>query len=290
MNTMKKMSFFALAAGLILALAACGGFVYTTVGGTVTGLGSGTTSGGQLVLIDTAGYKQALTVDGPFSFKVASNADYNITVGSQPAQVNCTVANGSGHMSSDAAVTNISVKCVPKVPVTVTLSGLTAGAVTLYNNFNTNVNVDKLILSTNGAATFAFYIPSGQTYAVTVGAQPPAQTCTVQNGTGTVDNSNLTGANNVLVKCIASVPVAVTLTGLGSGKTVTIADNGTDLLYLSANGKFTFANSIVDGQTYAVTVTTQPAGQTCTVTGGAGTALLSNLTGASNIAINCVNN
>ncbi|MFZ6673906.1 hypothetical protein [Undibacterium sp. Xuan67W] len=282
------MSLFALATGLILAVAACGGFVYTTVGGTVTGLGSGTTSGGTLVLVDTAAYKQSLTLDGTFSFKVASNADYNITVGSQPAQVNCTVTNGSGHMSSDAAVTNIAVKCVPKVPVTATLSGLSTGTLILYNN--ANVNLDAITMTTNTAATFSYYIASGQTYAVTVGVQPAAQTCSVQNGTGTVDNSNLAGANNVLVKCIPSVPVSVVLTGLGSGKTVTIADNATDFLYLSATGTYTFTNSIVDGQTYAVTVTTQPTGQTCTVVSGSGTALLSNPTGASNIAINCVNN
>ena len=289
MKMMKKTSLVLLASSLLLALAACGGYVYTTVGGTVTGLGNSAagTSGGTLKLRNEGNFVQLLTVDGPFSFKVASNASYTISVLQQPNQVNCTVANGTGTMTSDAAVNNIAVTCVPKVPVTATVSGLTAGSLFLIDN--ANVNADALTYTTNIAGTFPFYIPDGTAYAVTVGLQPAAQTCTVQNGTGTASITNPQPAANVLVNCVPSVPVSVVLTGLAAGKTVVVT-NGSDPLFLTlgANGTFTFSNSVLDGQPYAVTVTTQPVGQTCTVVGGTGTAQLSNPTGASNIQINCI--
>lgn len=269
-----------LSAALALLLAGCGGFVYTTVGGSVTGL----TTGSVLVLRDDAGYKSTLVADGTFSFRVASNASYNISVLSQPNPVNCTVANGSGHMSGDAPVNNIAVTCVPNVPVGGTISGLASGAtVSLSNNdiFQSTVNA-------NGAFVLPSYIVNGGAYAVKVYAQPAAQFCAVTNGSGTADIQNPAAANNVAVNCIAAVPVAGALSGLKTGSTITLSNNGTDTLTLAATGNFTFANSVLDGGTYAVTVTAQPTGQTCTVTNGSGTALLSKPTGASNIAVTCV--
>jgi len=53
-----------------------------------------------------------------------------------------------------------------------------------------------------------------------------------------------------------------------SGKTTT----GTDTLGVTANGPFTFGLQLANGSTYAVTITTQPRGQVCTITGGTGTA------------------
>lgn len=283
MKILKTKSAKILAGSLCLALAACGGYVYTTVGGTVSGLVSGDT----LVLHDDLNYRAVVSADGGFSFRVASNASYNITVYAQPKQTNCSVANGSGHMTSETPVTNISVTCVPNVPVKVTLSGLSSGTVVLYDN--DNVNYDALSLSANGSGTFARYIPHGQNYKVTVATQPGSQVCTVQNGSGTVDNKNLNGASNVLVNCVAAVPVSVVVAGLGTGKTLVLADNGSDTLTASANASYTFANSILDGQPYAVTITTQPVGQTCSVVSGSGIAHLSTPAGASNIQVNCVN-
>src|ERR1700761_409137 len=44
-----------------------------------------------------------------------------------------------------------------------------------------------------------------------------------------------------------------------------LQDNGGDALTLDAAGAFTFATALPAGAGYAVTVATQPAGQTCTV-------------------------
>lgn len=61
------------------------------------------------------------------------------------------------------------------------------------------------------------------------------------------------------------------LSGLGSGLSVTLLNNGSDALTLGRNGSFTFGTQLDAGAAYAVTVKTQPAGQTCSVSSGSGT-------------------
>lgn len=66
------------------------------------------------------------------------------------------------------------------------------------------------------------------------------------------------------------------LTGTGLSGSVVLQNNGGDTLTVSANGSFTFATSILANSytlaNYNVTVSIQPLGQTCTVTGGRGEA------------------
>lgn len=79
--------------------------------------------------------------------------------------------------------------------------------------------------------------------------------------------------------------VGGTLGGLANGATVVLQNSGSNLS-LTANGAFTFATSVASGGAYAVTVLTQPANQTCSVTSGSGT-VSANVT---NVAVNCVTN
>lgn len=72
-----------------------------------------------------------------------------------------------------------------------------------------------------------------------------------------------------------------TLSGLNG--TVVLQNNGGNNLSRSANGPFTFTTALASGAAYSVTVSTQPVGQTCTVTNGSGTAT-ANVT---NVAIAC---
>ena len=81
-----------------------------------------------------------------------------------------------------------------------------------------------------------------------------------------------------------SFTISGTLSGLAPTTTVTLVDNATDQITLSANGPFTFPTPLATGATYAVTVLSQPTSGTCTVSNGTGMVSTSNVT---NIAVNC---
>ena len=59
---------------------------------------------------------------------------------------------------------------------------------------------NQLSVSTSGTFTFSSRVKNGKAYSVTVSAQPsnPAQTCTVHNGSGTINKAPVT---NVIVSC-----------------------------------------------------------------------------------------
>src|SRR5579863_20801 len=77
-----------------------------------------------------------------------------------------------------------------------------------------------------------------------------------------------------------------TITGL-SASGLTLDDNGGDTLTVSSGAStFTFATKVQSGGAYAVTVASQPTGETCTVSAGSGTAS-ANVT---SVAVACVAN
>jgi hypothetical protein len=77
--------------------------------------------------------------------------------------------------------------------------------------------------------------------------------------------------------------VSGTLTGLDSGQTITISNNGNDPITLSANGAFNFTKPIQAGTTYSVTIQQEPNYKLCKVTQGSGTGV----SNVSNVNINC---
>lgn len=84
---------------------------------------------------------------------------------------------------------------------------------------------------------------------------------------------------------VGSYSVSGTISGLGAGLNVVLRLNGANDLTVAANGGLTFGTSIPNNSAYAVTVFTQPVGQTCTVMNGSGTSNV-NIT---NVSITCVN-
>lgn len=147
---------------------------------------------------------------------------------------------------------------------------------------------DTLTITGTGTVQFTFKKAVSGQYSVAVVTQPsnPAQTCTVTGGSGTA-TANVT---TVAVACTTSPVTATiggTLSGLATGDSVILEDNGGDALTLTSNGPFTFKTPVT-GPTdaYAVTVNTQPTNplQICTVSNGSGTAT-ANVT---NVAVNCV--
>jgi hypothetical protein len=129
----------------------------------------------------------------------------------------------------------------------------------------------------NGSFTFPTAVASGATYSVTVTVDPDnpiAQTCVVTNGNGTATADVTT----VQITCTTTnFTIGGTVSGLTG--TMVLQDNGGDNLSVSGNGSFTFATSLASGSAYAVTVLTQPSGQTCFVNNGSGNVGKRNVTG-----------
>src|SRR3979490_518114 len=151
-----------------------------TIGGTVTGL-----TGTGLILQNNGGDSLTISANGAFAFKTAivSGLPYSVSVSvspSTPAQT-CTVAGGSG--KATANVTTVVVTCTTGTQaIGVTVAGLTGTGLILQNGTEF-----LTITGTTTTTQFKTAIPFGQTYNVTVSAQPtsPAQTGAVTNGSGT---------------------------------------------------------------------------------------------------------
>jgi predicted transcriptional regulator len=253
-----------------------------TVGGTVSGLAAAES----VVLQNNAADNLTVNADGTFTFAapVASGLAFQVTVltnPASPAAQTCAVTNGTGAIGG-ANVTNVTVTCTTnKYTIGGTVSGLVGTGLVLQDNGS-----DNLTVTTNGTFAFATSIASGGAYAVTVLQSPtaPSQTCTVTNGSGTVTGANVTSAT---VTCTTNkYTIGGTVTGLASGDTLVLQDNGADNLTVSASGAFTFATPLASGASYAVTILSQSGvtAQTCTVSGGTGTVGGGNVT---SVAINC---
>lgn len=160
-----------------------------------------------------------------------------------------------------------------------TVAGLPSGEqLKLLNN-----GTDELTVSQNGAFAFATRIGSGDRYNVTVGTQPANSTCTVtpSTATGLVASADVA---SVAVTCAATFAVGGTVTGLASGGSLTLGGGTAGDSTVTADGSFTLPTRLVGGAAYAVTVATQPAGQTCSVDSGTGTIGAASV---SNVAITC---
>ena len=218
-----------------------------------------------------------VTANGSFAFPgtLASGATYAVTVLTNPTGQTCTVANGTGTIGT-ANVTNVTVTCTTNTyTIGGTITGL-KGNVILQNNGGNNLS-----LNADGSFTFTTPVPYGGTYNVTVLTQPNGQTCTVANGSGVVGTANVT---DVVVTCEDKHTIGGTAAGL-SGSPVVLQNNGGDNLTVNANGQFTFATPLAQGQTYAVTILTQPTNRTCTVAGGSGTVGATNVI---SVVVTCV--
>ncbi|MDO8519813.1 MAG: hypothetical protein Q7T11_06585 [Deltaproteobacteria bacterium] len=150
-----------------------------------------------------------------------------------------------------------------------TVTGL-SGTVVLQNNAG-----DDLSLTADGSFNFATEGADESAYDVTVLTQPATQTCTVSDGSGTIDGADVTGVSVVCSE--DAYTVGGTVTGLSG--TVGLQNNAGDDLSLTADGSFTFTTAVADESAYAVTVLTQPDTQTCTVSDGSGTISGADITG-----------
>jgi len=249
------------------------------VGGTVAGLlGSG------LVLRNNGGDDLPIASNGSFTFAtaLASGTAFEVTVATQPTRPvqTCTVADASGTIVA-GDVRTVKVSCATnKYTIRGTVSGLQGSGLVLQNN-----GVDDVGVQTDGGFAFPTQIPSGSAYSVTVKTQPtgPAQSCSVQNGGGTVADRDV---DNIVIRCaLIEFTIGGTISNLqGSG--LVLVNNGGDRLSPTASGPFTFPTALLTGSTYNVTVAELPnrPRQFCQVSNGAGTVGEANVT---NIGVGC---
>lgn len=242
---------------------------FVAVGGTVTG----TMGAAGLVLLDNGGDDKLITADGQFQFAsgVAQGTAYNVTVGTQPSNPSevCVVDHGSGNADTD--ITDVAVTCsTASYLISGIVVGYTSGPLTLQDNGG-----DDLSFPMNGTFMFGTRVPSGSPYSVGI-KSGTGTGCNVSGGFGTVGDSDVTTA---VVNCTANTfTIGGMITGLNGKVSL---HNGSDTIMVSANGSFAFPTPVGTNQTYAVTVTQQPAyppsSQTCTVTQGTGTVMGGNV-------------
>ena len=191
MKTLTLISRAAIVLATVTGLAACGGgstVSNISVGGTVTGLTTGTltlNNGYSSITLPTN------TSTFAFTARVPTGFGFITVVTAKSADLTCRVSNGSGVASAD--VNNVLVACVPNQTLGGVVYGLTAGGLVLANGSDTiGVPVNT------GTFVMPIKIGDGFAYGVTVLTQPAGLTCRVQNGVGTMGNSNV---SNVVVNC-----------------------------------------------------------------------------------------
>lgn len=163
--------------------------------------------------------------------------------------------------------------------ISVAVTGLT-GTLVMHDNKG-----DLLTFTTNDTQTFATKYNSGLTYIVTIRSQPAGQTCTMSgNSSGTI-TSDIT----VDVTCAKTVDYKISVAVTGLTGTLVVEDSKASTLTFTTNKTQTFALAYPSGSTYTVTIETQPAGQTCTLSSNASGTIKSNITVTATCTTNAIN-
>jgi hypothetical protein len=126
---------------------------------------------------------------------------YKVTVKHHPQHQTCTPDQYTDTNTAGRVLTiNVPIKCGLKLnTVGGTIDGLTADGLVLANG-----SAGGIVEAPKDATTFVFSrtVMWGETYGVTVQAQPTGQTCSVvANGSGVMDDANV---ENIAVRCNAN--------------------------------------------------------------------------------------
>ena len=155
------------------------------------------------------------------------------------------------------------------------ISGLNAQGLVLANG-------SDAVSITADSTTFAFAgrAASGSGYSVTVASQPAGQSCSIAGGNGTVGAGDVT---TVQVNCVSTFSVGGAVIGLAGAGLVLASGSDSLSIVASATG-FALPTRLVSGASYAISVQTQPIGQTCSINNAAGTVASANIV---NVTVTC---
>ncbi len=199
-----------------------------TIGGNIQGLK------GTIILQNNGTDNLTLSTNGSFTFstQLAKEAIYYVTVLSQPANQNCSVSEGQEFVY-DSDIDSIWINCVT-IPVRYTIGGTLSqlkqgNRVILFSNRG-----EELPLSDNGSFLFKSGFVFGNSYSISVSAQPGNQNCIISNPSGRMPERNL---GNLEVNCFGNVNGALV--------------NGTIInpLLFTGSGVTSFAGSFCDPDT-----------------------------------------
>lgn len=179
-----------------------------------------------------------------------------------------------------------------------TVAGLGAGEATTLQLTVGGATRSALRVTGNGAFTFPQTVASGESYTITaVRADAAGVNCSVANGTGVAGGN----VSNVSVGCLRVGGITSGLNGAvhlhlsvdgGDPITLRVDDDGV-CTFDPATGTgscpfgtaFGFRTRLAPGQSYAVTVASNPFGQDCSVTNGSGVMGSAHV---SNIGVACI--
>ncbi len=212
----------------------------------------------------------------PLSITALGVVNYTAPAAGQSCSVNYTVCN-SGQCSN--ATLTVNATAAPLIVQAVSEAVTATGGASGSENVRANDTAPPGSVYSLAAGSTCNPISITALGVVSYSAPPVGQSCTVNYtacNSGQCSTATLTVSAPVPLKTIG-----VVVSGLPSGASVVLQNNGANNLTVSANGAATFGTGVAGA--YAVTVATQPTGATCVVSAGAGTATAN----VSNIAVVC---
>jgi len=214
---------------------------------------------------------ETLDSDGAWTFgtDLFSGETFAVTVVSPP-DYSCTV---TGTTSSTIAsdISDLAVECLPTYSVggTATLNGATG--------VEMGVMMQIKMLNADGAYTFSTELVSGDTYQVTVGWIPNFE-CTLSGSTSGTIAADVTDVDLVCLPTF-SLGGSSTLNGAtGVEVSVNQPSDTPQTATLNVDGSWTFANELASGDTYVVSLSSQPLSHTCTLGGSSDVAITADTT------------
>jgi hypothetical protein len=143
------------------------------------------------------------------------------------------------------------------------------------NLFTQGVTIDPLIPTIAGGKATVFSVepplPPGLVLNTTDGTISGTPTTATSPETYLVSAANPTGSSlfGVRITVLGRYTVGGVVSGL-TGTGLVLSNNGTETLAISMDGAFAFPRQYSPGSVFSVSVTTQPSGQSCSVTKGSG--------------------
>lgn len=169
---------------------------------------------------------------------------------------------------------------IPTFTVSGTVSGL-AEEIQLTLN-----EAENLMISEDGDFSFDTQFLDGNIYTVTFQAASEQAACVLTNGVGTIAQSDVT---DVTLSCPNAVGEQFGVGGSVSGLvgSLRLESNFGEVVTISGNGSFEFTQPLPENTPYSIAVISDPAEQTCSLTGGDGIIADADV---NNLQVSCVNN